>query len=133
MNLVEQHSATSGPSFGTSFVPVNAAGQDLSQRPGLNRQMADFNISSKPVQNKQKLGPGASQVIPMAQCEMQHLDDNRSEYSVRTHSQFGQTSSYFSGAVPSRGHHGHQHSPMSQIVHNRDQQIGLDHYNLKVQ
>jgi len=54
----------------------------------------------------------------MAQCE---LDDNRSEYSVRTHSQFGQTSSYFSAAVPSRGNL-HSHSPMSQVIrHNRDQ------------
>ena len=88
MNLVEQHSAQSQPSFGnnTNVVVNGAAGQDLSQRKGLNRQMADFNIQSKPVQNVQRLNQGASQVIPVAQCELKQFDDNRSEYSVRTHS-----------------------------------------------
>ena len=37
---------------------------------------------------------------PQPQSELNQqvaaIDDNRSEYSVRTHSQFGQTSSYFS-------------------------------------
>ena len=74
------------------------------------------------------------------QCELNQMtDDNRSEYSVRTHSQFGQTSSYFSmqnaqqpGA--SVAHFG-QHSPMSQAaqLHNRAQQNTLEHYMEKAQ
>ena len=34
-----------------------AAGQDLSNRKGMNRQMADFNIGGRPVNNSYRLMP----------------------------------------------------------------------------
>lgn len=77
----------------------------------MNRQMADFNISGGPVKSSYRLQQQqTSNVIPfaqqMAQCELQSLADDRSEMSVRTHSQFGQTSSYFSTQNVNHNPHG---------------------------
>ena len=123
-----------------------AAGREQSSRTGMNRQMADFNIQGRPVNSSYKLNNQAQmqQVIPttfqqqMAQCDLQSVDDNRSEYSVRTHSQFGQTSSYFSmqnghnAGVSQANFPQTQHSPMNG-VHNRAQQNTLEHYMEKAQ
>lgn len=125
----------------------NAAGQDLTNRPNMNRQMADFNINSKPTNNTYRLQQlhQHDKVVPVAaqsQCELhpQVADDNRSEYSVRTHSQFGQQSAYFSNYQPAG--YGNpaafatQHSPLSHagVVQNRrEQQATLERYNEKAQ
>ena len=99
VSLVEQQSTSHfsqhsyGGAMGENAIFGSAAGQDLSQRKGMNRQMADFNISAKVVGNNFKVQQ--SGIVPFQatnlapQCELHPLDDNRSEYSVRTHSHFG--------------------------------------------
>ena len=73
------------------IIQTSAAGQDLSQRSGMNRQMADFGISSQPTHNQAKLKNfnGFNQP-PKSMVEFGgNIDDGRTEYScasMLTHS-----------------------------------------------
>ena len=104
----------------------------MSHRKNLNRQMADFNMVPRPAnQTKAPQQTGVVPMHPVPTCELHQYDDNRSEYSVRTHSQFGTGSNYFSASQPAYALP--LPSPMSHAVHNRDQQVILERYLEKAQ